>query len=132
MKKSSLYLFILITLFFSACKPSVKPEDLYGKWKYIKLENPNANPPSTMPDWKLKMQSPTIEFSKNNDLIMNWGGEVLAHGKFRTDGDKIQFNQVLDSNQTREFPFYVTELTDKEIIFETKGEDATKVTAIKQ
>jgi len=85
-----------------------------------------------MPDWKLKIQSPTIEFTRSNDLIMVWGGEVLAHGKFRIDGDKIQFNQVLDGGQTREFPFYVIELKDKTILFETKGDEATRVTAVKQ
>jgi len=132
MRKLVLYLSIASLLFFSACKPSLKPQDLYGKWKYIKLENPNANPPSTEPDWKLKIEDPYIEFSKNNDLVMHWSGEVLAHGKFRTDGDKIQFNQVLDGGQTREFPFYVIELTGKQMVFETKGEDAARVTAIKE
>jgi len=125
-------LVLLPLILFSSCGLSVKPEQLYGKWKYIRLENPNANPPYTMPDFKLKIQVPTIEFTRNNELIMVWGGEVLAHGKFRTDGDKIQFNQLLDGGRTREFPFYVTELSNKEIIFETKGSDATRVTATKE
>jgi hypothetical protein len=132
MIKSILYISAIALLFFSSCKPSVKPEDLYGKWKYTKLESPNANPPSVEPDWKLKIEAPYIEFLKNNDLIMHFSGEVLAHGKFRTDGDKIMFNQVLDGGQTREFPFYVIELTDKQIVFETRGEDAARVTAIRE
>jgi len=126
------YLLILTLLAFCGCKPSVKPERLYGKWAYTKLERPNGNPPASEPDWKLKMEKPTIEYSKNNDLVMYWNGTMLAHGKFRTDGDKIQFNQVLDDGQKREFPFYVLELTDKQIVFETRGEDASRVTAVRQ
>jgi len=130
MTKSILYLSAL--LLFSACKPSVKPEDLYGKWKYIKLENPNANPPSTTPDWKLKIEHPYIEFSKNNDLVLWWADTVLSHGKFTADGDKIQFKETLPGGQTREFPFYVTEITDKQIVFETRDESVSRVTAVKQ
>src|SRR5471030_3241579 len=132
MSKSFLYLSIVTLLFFSSCKPSVKPEQLYGRWNYIKFEKPKANPPLTEPDWKLKLEAPYIEFSKNNDVIMYWGREVFAHGKFRTDGNKILFNQVLDGGQTREFPFYVIELTDKQIVFETQGEDAARVTAVRK
>ena len=126
------YLLIPALFVLYGCKPSVKPEQLYGKWAYIKLENPNGNPPVPEPDWKLKMEKPTIEFTRNNDLVMYFNGELLAHGKFRTDGDKIQFNQILDDGQKREFPFYVLELTDKQIVFETRGEDASRVTAVKQ
>ena len=132
MTKCIRYVPLLFLLAFLGCKSSVSPEQLYGKWNYIKLENPNANPPSSEPDWKLKMEKPYMEFSKNNDLVMYWNGAILAHGKFRTDGDKIQFNQVLDDGQKREFPFYVLELTDKQIVFETRGEDASRVTAAKQ
>ncbi|HEY0244878.1 MAG TPA: hypothetical protein VGC01_04890 [Mucilaginibacter sp.] len=132
MKKIFLYLPALFLLLFTACKQAVKPEDLYGKWKYVKLENPNSNPPHIEPDWKLKMEQPYIEFTKNNDLVMYWNKEVLAHGKFRTDGDKIQFKEVLAGGQTREFPFYVTEFKDNTMIFETRGEDATRVTVVKQ
>lgn len=132
MSKSSLYLFLFFLLFFSACKRSITPEDLYGKWKYIKLENPNLNPPITEPDWKLKMEAPYIAFKKNNELVMYWNGQVLAHGKFRVEGNNIQFKETLADGQTREFPFYVTEFTDKEMVFETHGDDGARVTAVKQ
>jgi hypothetical protein len=132
MSKSSLYLFLISLLLFSACKRSVKPEDLYGKWKYIKLENPNLNPPITEPDWKLKMEAPYIEFKKNNELVMYWSGQELSHGKFRVEGGNIQFKETLADGQTREFPFYITEFTDKEMVFETHGDDGARVTAVKQ
>lgn len=132
MKKHNLYLPVLALLFFSACKQSIKPEDLYGKWKYVKLENPNKNPPITEPDWKLKIEQPYIEFSKNNDLVIYWSGQVLSHGKFRIEDNKIQFKETLDSGRTREFPFYVSQLKDNTLIFETNGEDGTRVTAIKK
>ena len=38
------YLLIIIAglLLFAGCKPVVKPQTLYGTWKYTRLENPNA------------------------------------------------------------------------------------------
>jgi len=131
MAKCILPLLILSALLFSACKPAIKPSDLYGKWHYIKLEKPNASPPSSEPDWKLKIEKPYIEFSKNNDLQMWWSGELFSHGKFRTEGRKIIYKETLEGGQTREFPFYVSELTDKTIVFETMGDEGSKVTAVR-
>jgi hypothetical protein len=34
--------------------------------------------------------------------------------------------------QTRAFPFYVSELDEKHIVFESMGEGGSKVTAVKQ
>src|ERR1700761_535656 len=124
MLKSRLYFLTLLLLAFVACKPSVTPEALYGKWKYINLESQKDNP-STI-EYKLKVQQPSIEFTKKDSLIMVWGGAVLAKGKFRIDGDKIMFNQDLEGGRKYEFPFFVSQLTDKQIVFETKGEEASK------
>ena len=132
MTKCTLSLFFFAALLFSACKPAIKPGDLYGKWNYTKLEKPNANPPSVEPDWKLKIEKPYIEFSKNNDLIIMWGGKILSHGKFITDGKNIRYTESLPDGKTREFPFWVMKLTDKEIVFETLGQDGSMVTATKQ
>ena len=123
---------ILFLLLLTSCEQAITPERLYGKWKYIKLENPGANPPSTEPDWKLKAESPYIEFSKNNELTIWWQGSVLSHGTFKVDVKNIRYKEVLPGGGTREFPFYVSKLTDKEIVFETLGAEGSRVTAVKQ
>ena len=126
-----LFIFTLV-LVLTACKPALTPEKLYGKWKYIKLENPGANPPSTEPDWKLKMENPSIEFTKKNELIIVWEGKVLSHGTFRVDEKNILYKEVLPDGNTREFPFFVSQFKDSQMVFETRGTDGTRVTAVKQ
>jgi hypothetical protein len=121
-----------IILFFTACQPGITPEKLYGEWKYVKIENPGANPPSTEPDWKLKIENPSIVFSKNNELTIWWQGKILSHGTFRVDVKNILYNETLADGRKREFPFYVSKLTDKEIVFETLSAEGSRVTAVKQ
>ena len=126
-------LFCLITaMLLTACGPSLQPENLYGTWNYTRLENPGANPPSTEPDWKLKMDKPSIEFTKNNELTIYWGGKVLSHGTFTVDGKNIRYKQVLADGRTNEFPFYVTQFNGKQMVFETMGKDGSRVTAVKE
>jgi hypothetical protein len=123
---------LIISLFFNSCGPSLNADNLKGKWNYTKLESPNANPPSAEPDWKLKMDKPSIEFSKNNELTIWWAGKVLSHGTFTVDGKNIRYKQVLDDGRSNEFPFYVTQFDGKEIIFETFGKEGSRVTAVKE
>ena len=130
MKKYSV-LFLIVACLFS-CKMPISANDLYGKWKYIKVANPNANPPDSVSSDDLAAQAPYIQFTANNTLLIIWGGKVLSHGKFRLDGHNIQYTESLADGRTRTFPFWVSELTDKEIIFETKGEDGSRVTAVKE
>ncbi len=122
---------IVLLCCLASCKPVIKPEDLYGKWKYIKIEHHNADPPE-MPAPQLKSESPSIEFSKKNEYEIMWGGKILSHGKFATDGMNIRITESLPDGTTRQFPFWVSELTDKEMVFETKGEDGSKVTAVRE
>jgi hypothetical protein len=131
MIKLSLYITTAILLFFAACKSSINPEDLYGKWKYIKVENPNATPPDSVSNSDLQAQAPYIQFSKNNDLVIIWGGKILSHGKFKTDGKNIRYTERMPDGKTREFPFWVMKLTDKEIVFETLGADGSRITAVR-
>jgi len=119
-------------LFLSSCGTSVKPENLYGKWKYINVQNPNASPPDSVSGQDLAMQAPSIQFSKNDDLVITWGGKVLSHGKFRTEGQNIQYTETLADGKTRTFPFWVSKLTDKVLVFETKGTDGSRVTAVRE
>ena len=123
---------LIVFIFFAACKPSVTPETLYGKWNYTRLEKPDAHPATVEPDWKLKLEKPYVLFLKNNEMQMWWSGELFAHGKFRVEDNAIWFKQVLDGGQTREFPFHIIELKDKTMVFETSGEDGSKVTVVKQ
>jgi len=121
---------ILLSL-LASCQLSIKPETLYGKWKYIKIENNSvANTANVTPE-QLEAESPYIKFSKDSLLIW-WGGKVLSHGSYKIDGDRIQFKEILDGGKTRDFPFIVSKLDDKNLVFATKGDDGAKVTAIKE
>lgn len=131
MLKSHIYIpAILLSAFVTSCKTSINPEELYGKWNYIKVEQPSADPPVT-DSTELKKQTASIEFFKNNDYAINWGGKVLSHGHFTVDGRNIQIKEILPDGTTRGFPFWVTELTAKKIVFNTKGADGSTVTAAK-
>src|SRR5580698_4461766 len=121
---------VIFAVLFNSCKSSISPDELYGKWKYIKVEQPNAHPPDSVRSDDLAAQSPYIQFSKNNTLEIIWGGKVLSHGKFTVDGRNIRYTESLEDGTTRQFPFWVSELTDKEIVFETKGDDGSRVTAV--
>ncbi len=123
---------ILSLLFLAACEPAVKPENLYGKWKYLKVESPNANPPDTVSTSELKEQAPYIQFTRKDSLLIYWGGQVLSHGIFRIDGRNIQYKETLPDGKTREFPFYVSKLTGQDLVFSTRGSDGSEVTAVKE
>ncbi|MBS1532986.1 MAG: hypothetical protein JSU01_21985 [Bacteroidetes bacterium] len=105
-------------------------EALFGRWNYTKVENPNSHPPDSVKHADLVAASPYIMFTKDSLLIW-WAGKELSHGTFKTAGDSIVMKEILPGNTTRQFAFYVTELTDKEIIFSTRGEDGSQVTAVK-
>jgi hypothetical protein len=122
---------ILILLTISSCKLSISADELYGKWKYVKVEQPNADPPDSVRRDELLAQAPYIQFNQNNTLLMMWGGKVLSHGKFTTEGRNIRYTESLPDGTTRQFPFWVSELSDKEIVFETKGADGSRATAVK-
>ncbi|MEO6150712.1 MAG: hypothetical protein ABIN95_06650 [Mucilaginibacter sp.] len=122
---------ILFFLMLPSCKSSIKPESLYGKWNYIKVFKPEANPVDSVSRLELSEMKPYIEFSKGNKLQIMWGGELLSHGSFETNGNNIHYTELLEGGQTRKFSFYVSKLTDKEIIFETVGDDGSRVAAVK-
>lgn len=131
MKKYLFISLLLPLLFLASCKSSIKPDDLYGKWKYIKIEHPGSGDPGTPAD-VLQSESAAIEFLKTNEYNIMWGGKVLSHGTFTTDGMNINIKEKLPDGTTRSFPFWVSELTDKEIVFETTGKDGSRVTAVRE
>src|SRR5258708_39802057 len=92
---------ILFILVIASCKSSINAVDLYGKWKYIKVEKPNAYPPDSVTSTELSMQSPYIQFSANNTLVIMWGGKVLSHGKFTIEGHNINYTESLPDGTTR-------------------------------
>ena len=118
-------------LFLISCNQSIDSEKLYGKWKYLKVENPNHNPPDSLTAREIAEQSPFIEFSKTGDLSIIWDGKALSNGKFRIEGNLIRYTESLPGGTKREFPFLVSELSDQDLIFETMQEDGTRVTAKK-
>jgi hypothetical protein len=121
---------ILLAFFIASCKSTISADDLYGKWKYLKIEKPN-DPGDVISDAAVAAQSPYIQFSKDNSLLIMWGGKVLSHGKFTIDGHNIRYTESLPDGTTRQFPFWVSKLTDKDLIFETLGQNGSRVTAVK-
>ena len=120
----------LIFLFLSSCSNSIAPEDLYGRWEYIMVTN--SNPEESLTAGEIRQQSPSITFSKNQELVIEWGGKRLSYGKFRMEGRMIRYTETLDDNKTREFPFLITKLTDSELVFQTMEQKFTTVTAEKK
>jgi hypothetical protein len=119
------------TFFLSSCNTSLKPEQLYGEWKYVKVESPKNIPPDSVSASQLKEKSPSIQFTKEDSLIIIWGGERLSYGKFKLDGDMIRYTENLADGKTREFPFIVRKITEKELVFETMVAQFSRVTALK-
>ena len=130
MKKYILLGFFIILLY--SCKSSITANQLYGKWKYIKSEQPNANPPDSTSSGDLKIDDPSIRFFKDNTLQIWWGGKMISHGKFTVEDKKIQYTESLPDGTTRKFPFWIMDFTGKQLVFETTGEDGTRITAVKE
>jgi hypothetical protein len=123
-------LFLLALL--AACKPALKSADLTGTWKYVKVENPNQTPPDSVSKYDLQEQSPSIRFTSADSLVIVWGGKILSHGTFTIVGSNIQYTEILPGGKTRSFPFYVSQVTGSNLVFETLGTDGTRVTAVKK
>jgi len=121
---------ILLSL-LASCQLSIKPKTLYGKWKYVKIENNSVANTTNVTSEQLEAESPYIKFTKDS-LMIWWGGKVLAHGTYKIDDDQIQFKEIQPGGKIREFPFIVSKLDDKNLVFETKVDDGSKVTAVKE
>lgn len=133
MLKTTLPLFILALLLITACKQGIKTEALYGDWKYVKVDKPNSDDASdTTTTEELNANSAYISFSKSNELTIHWGGKVLSHGSFAVSGNNINYTEQLPDGKKRTFPFWVSQLDEKTIVFETMGDDGSRVTAIKK
>lgn len=131
MTKIKLLVFFTCVSLVLSCKPSVNSAGLYGKWDYIKIEHPTHDRPD-IATAELKQQRASIEFLKDTTYVIIWGGQALSKGKFTVDGDKIQINENLPDGTTRSFAFYITKISDTEITFETKGNENSRVTAVRE
>jgi len=132
MIKYIVYLSVIVPVsFIVSCKSAIKPEELYGKWKYIRIEHPN-DPLDVIKDADVAAHSPYVQFTKDSALLIMWDGKVLSHGKFIIDGYNINYTESLPDSTTRQFPFWVSKLTDRDLIFETKGQNASRVTAVRE
>ena len=131
MKNYSFLLFAIILCFMASCKPGVSTATLTGKWKYVKVEHPNANPPDSMKSSELAEASPYIQFTPEMKWNIVWGGKFLSHGNYSLDGSNIKVTEKLPDGKTRDFVFTVSELIESKIVFETIGAEGSKVTALR-
>lgn len=122
--------FLICLVVSSSCSDAVKPEDLYGRWNYTKVDN--LNPQDTLPDGELELQAPAIIFNDKQDLIIEWGGKKLSSGKFKIEGKMIRYTEDLPGGQKREFPFLIKSLDEMQLVFQTMEQSATTVTARKE
>jgi hypothetical protein len=130
MIKHAVYLYAILLFMLISCKTAIKPDDLYGTWKYTEVVHPKQV--DTLNSASLKAQSPSIQFFKTNKYQINWGGKVLSHGTFTLSGMSINIKETLPDGTTRSFPFWVSALNDKQIVFSSQGDDEAKVTATRQ
>jgi len=121
---------IILFLFAVSCKSSISPADLYGKWKYVKVEHPD-DPTDSVRSAELTYNAPYISFFDKDSLQMIWGGKILSQGTFTTEGQNILYTEKMPDGTTRAFPFWVISLNDNEIVFETTVADKSRVTAVK-
>jgi len=121
----------ILLCMLASCKLSIKIETLYGKWKYVKIENNSVANITNVTSEQLEAESPYIKFTKDS-LMIWWGGKVLSHGTYKIDDNQIQFKEIQPGGKIREFPFIVSKLDNKNLVFETKGDDGSKVTAVRE
>lgn len=129
--KNKLITAAILLCLLASCQLSIKPETLCGKWKYLKIENNSVASTNNVTPEQLQSEEPYIKITKDS-LMIWWGGQVLTHGTYKIDGNKIQFREIQPGGKIREFPFIVSKLDEKNLVFETKGDDGSKVTAIKE
>jgi len=129
--KQVFLLFAVAMLFIISCKPAITVKALTGKWKYVKIAHPDANPPDTMKSSELAEVVPYIQFTPELKYVIVWGGKFLSHGSYTLNGSNMNVTEKLPDGKTRDFVFYVSQLTDTSIVFESTGKDGSRVTAIK-
>jgi hypothetical protein len=129
LRKLIISLNVALIVFVTSCSKTIEIGDLQGKWNYISIKN--ADPEDIIRDAEVKIQNPSIFFSSNNDLIIEWGAKQISHGKFKLDGKIIRYTEFLEGGRTREFPFLIIELNESDLVFQTMEKNFTRVSAKK-
>lgn len=120
--------YILILLVLVSCKASIKPEDLVGKWTYIKYESVNKSLESYV---DLEHQKPYIVFKADGVCEIHSSGKLLSKGTFALENTIIRYVEVLDGGAKREIPFLINELEGNQLVFETMDVEVKRITARK-
>jgi hypothetical protein len=120
----------VLILLFTSCGENLTSEKLLGKWNYVKVESLH-HLEEDLSDEEVAENAPSITFSKNGDLVIIWGKEVLSKGKFKVEGDIIRYTESLPNGVTRPIPYLVKKLDENNLVFETMEEQATRITARK-
>jgi hypothetical protein len=128
--KINIFFISFSVLVLASCSNAIDADELYGRWDYIAVEN--FNPPDSLTKEELIAQAPAILFSKDNKLVIEWGGKQLSHGTYKMDGKMIRYTEFLEGGGKREFPFLIKELGEKELVFETMEQNYTRVKAKKR
>ena len=133
MIKKTLLIFIVPLVCIAACKHTIKADELYGDWKYIKIDHPKGDDMTdTISADTLKIAAPYIRFTPQKQLYINWGGKILSHGTFTVNGANINYTEQMPDGKTRTFPFWVSHLDNETIVFETLDNNGSRVTAMKK
>jgi hypothetical protein len=128
--KINIFFISFSVLVLASCSNAIDADELYGRWDYIAVEN--FNPPDSLTKEELIAQAPAILFSKDNKLVIEWGGMQLSHGTYKMDGKMIRYTEFLEGGGKREFPFLIKELGEKDLVFQTMEQNYTRVKAKKR
>lgn len=125
-----IFAFCMVLISFS-CSSPMETKDLYGEWKYIKVENPNQNPPNTTSEEELAENDPSISFNSKAEMVMIWGNKQLSHGTFKLEYPTISYQERMKDGKIRDIRFLIKKFDKDILVFETMEADAVRVTARK-
>jgi hypothetical protein len=131
MLKHCFYILTFLTIcLLVACKPAVTPDQLYGRWKYTKIEIPTA--PQYTDDAKSYLVDPTsIQFLKDSTVEIITPSQVQFRGHFTDDGYNLHVNGKYNDGSTAKMELWVMKLTKKEFVFKIDGQNPWIVTTVK-
>lgn len=121
--------FAMLPLLSVSCTEKISTEDLYGRWNYMKVQN--FNPVDSLSSAEIQREKPSIIFSADSNLVIEWGGKKLSYGTYRMDGKMIRYTETLEGGRKRSFPFLIKELDGNNLVFETMEQNPTRVTAVR-
>lgn len=121
---------LFCALFWVSCNGKSE-EDLYGKWNYLEVSNPEQSPVHKSDPAEIAAKSPSIVFEKGGRLVMNWDGKVLSHGSFKLEYPNIAYIEQLPKGKTRNIRFLIKKMEADTLVFQTQEADPVRVIAVK-